>query len=160
MWGDSLTMFRYPVLHQMFTLQFYHPLMVLAWLNYYCVVTKLWFFSPSFYVYWLTFTYKVQPSPHVLDCLFIHSSTHLLIHSSIHSFLSLWTWILLNELQSITIFTYFAAHIIPDLASGSPFKLSPVSFQYVPVILWVLSEGDVLLILYLTCPSLGISHFL
>lgn len=62
---------------------------------------------------------------------------YLSIHLFVYLFIPLLTWIpiLLSGLQSITIFVYFAAQIVPDLASEGPFKLAPVSFQYVFIML-------------------------
>lgn len=53
-------------------------------------------------------------------------------------FKSVWTHGFLFYSIGYNYYFYFDTPIIPDLASGSPFKLASMSFWHFPIILWVL----------------------
>ena len=51
---------------------------------------------------------------------------HLFIYPFIYIRMDSWILTLFNELKCISIIVYFDAHIVPDWASGGPFKLTAV----------------------------------
>lgn len=60
------------------------------------------------------------------------------IYSFIYISLDSWFPILFNGLYIVTSTIYFDIQVEPDLASGSPFRLSSVCFWHVPNIFWEL----------------------